>query len=216
MTILAEPGPPLIVTSIDSAASAARMDVAVPSWLPPATARTQIRVEGERALQVIVNTNLVEAVLQTLAITDVAVPHEINGQSVTVRVPPIVAQEFQVQQEDTEKAARAYLMQVRTPEVTLPPGLNLAAVGETGRAIGLTLWGFLVVSMVDNVIRPLFIGGRARLPTFLLLFSIIGGLQVYGFLGIFVAPVMVALLLSFVQIYRELYPLGSPTIHLET
>jgi predicted PurR-regulated permease PerM len=94
--------------------------------------------------------------------------------------------------------------------------IYLAAIGETGRAIGLALYGFLVVSMVDNVIRPLFIGGRARLPTFLLLFTIIGGLQIYGFLGIFVAPVMVALLLSFVQIYRELYPLGGPTIHLET
>lgn len=88
----------------------------------------------------------------------------------------------------------------------------LAAIGETGRAIGLALWGFLVVSMVDNVIRPLFIGGRARLPTFLLLFSILGGLQIYGFLGIFVAPVMVALLLSFVQIYRELYPLGRESV----
>jgi predicted PurR-regulated permease PerM len=86
--------------------------------------------------------------------------------------------------------------------------IYLAAIGETGRAIGLTLWGVLVVSMVDNVIRPLFIGGRARLPTFLLLFSILGGLQLYGFVGIFVAPVMVALVLSFVQIYRELYPLG--------
>jgi len=88
--------------------------------------------------------------------------------------------------------------------------LYLAVIGETGRAIGLTLWGLLVVSMVDNVIRPLFIGGRARLPTFLLLFAILGGLQIYGFLGVFVAPVMLALVLSFVQIYRELYPLGGP------
>ena len=34
----------------------------------------------------------------------------------------------------------------------------------------------------------------------------------YGFVGVFVAPVMIALLLSFVQIYRELYPLGGPSI----
>jgi len=81
----------------------------------------------------------------------------------------------------------------------------LAVVGSIGRAIGLALWGLLVVSAVDNVIKPLVIGGRARLPTFLLVFGILGGLSVYGFLGIFVAPVVVALLLTFVQIYRELY-----------
>lgn len=84
--------------------------------------------------------------------------------------------------------------------------IYLAAIGLPGRAIAMTLWGFLVVSMVDNLIKPLFIGGKAQLPTFLLLFAIVGGLKIYGFVGIFVAPVMVALLLSFVRIYRELYP----------
>ena len=73
-----------------------------------------------------------------------------------------------------------------------------------------------MISMVDNFIRPLFIGGRARLPTFLLLFAILGGLQLYGFVGIFVAPVLLALFLSFVQIYRELYPLAGPAITPET
>ena len=85
----------------------------------------------------------------------------------------------------------------------------LALAGEMGRAVGLALWGVLVVSSVDNFIKPLVIGGRAQLPTFLLLFAILGGLQVYGFVGIFVAPVMVALLLSFVQIYRELYAMPA-------
>jgi len=96
--------------------------------------------------------------------------------------------------------------------VWAPCAIYLLAIGETGRAIGLTLWGFLVVSMVDNVIRPLFIGGKAQLPTFLLLFAIIGGLRLYGFIGVFLAPVMVALLLAFVQIYRELYQVGAPAI----
>jgi len=55
------------------------------------------------------------------------------------------------------------------------------------------------------------IGGRARLPTFLLLFALLGGLQVYGFLGVFMAPVILATLLAFTGIYRELYaPPASP------
>ena len=62
----------------------------------------------------------------------------------------------------------------------------------------------------DNVIKPLFIGGRARLPTFLLLFAHPRRPQVYGFLGVFLAPVILATLLSFIDIYRELYGATAP------
>jgi len=83
--------------------------------------------------------------------------------------------------------------------------LYLALTDHIGRAIGLALWGVLVVSTADNWIKPLFIGGRANLPAFLLLVSIIGGLQVYGFLGVFLGPVVLATLFAFVEIYREEY-----------
>ncbi len=83
--------------------------------------------------------------------------------------------------------------------------IYLALAGHVGRAIALGLWGALVVSTVDNWIKPLFIGGRTKLPTFLLLLSILGGLQTYGFLGVFLGPVVVAILVVFVDIYREEY-----------
>ena len=83
--------------------------------------------------------------------------------------------------------------------------IYLALTGHLGRALGLALWGVLVVSTADNWIKPLFIGGRAKLPTFLLLISIIGGLQVYGFLGLFLGPVVLAILFTFIEIYREVY-----------
>jgi predicted PurR-regulated permease PerM len=89
--------------------------------------------------------------------------------------------------------------------VWAPAGLYLLVTHQVLRGVLLLLWGLLAVSGVDNVIRPLFIGGRARLPTFLLLFAILGGMSVYGFLGIFLAPVILAALLSFIDIYRELY-----------
>jgi len=81
----------------------------------------------------------------------------------------------------------------------------LAVTGHFARATGLAIWGVLVVSTADNWIKPLFIGGRAKLPTFLLLFAILGGLQVYGFVGVFLGPVILAILFSFVEIYREQY-----------
>jgi predicted PurR-regulated permease PerM len=89
--------------------------------------------------------------------------------------------------------------------IWVPAGIYLLVVGNVVRGVLLLLWGLLAISMVDNIIRPLFIGGRARLPTFLLLFTILGGMSVYGFLGIFLAPVILAALLSFVDMYRELY-----------
>ncbi len=84
--------------------------------------------------------------------------------------------------------------------------LYLGLTGHVGRAVGLALWGVVIVSSADNWIKPLFIGGRAKLPTFLLLMSILGGLQVYGFLGVFLGPVVLAILFTFVGIYREEYP----------
>jgi predicted PurR-regulated permease PerM len=89
--------------------------------------------------------------------------------------------------------------------VWVPAAIYLLVTGSIVRGVFLALWGTLVISMVDNIIRPLFIGGRARLPTFLLLFAILGGMSVYGFLGIFLAPVILATLLSFIDIYREIY-----------
>ncbi len=83
--------------------------------------------------------------------------------------------------------------------------LYLGVTGHVARAIALAIWGMLVVSTADNWIKPLFISVRAKLPTFLLLFSILGGLQVYGFLGVFLGPVVLAILFSFVDIYREEY-----------
>ena len=89
--------------------------------------------------------------------------------------------------------------------VWVPAAVYLLVTGSIVRGIVLALWGTLVISMVDNIVRPLFIGGRASLPTFLLLFAILGGMSVYGFLGIFLAPVILAALLSFIVIYREIY-----------
>jgi predicted PurR-regulated permease PerM len=83
--------------------------------------------------------------------------------------------------------------------------IYLALAGHPWRGLLLAAWGTGLVSTADNIIKPFFIGGRARLPTFLLLFAILGGLSVYGFLGVFVGPVVLAILFSFVEIYREEY-----------
>jgi predicted PurR-regulated permease PerM len=81
----------------------------------------------------------------------------------------------------------------------------LFVIGSTGSAIFLAIWGLAVIGSVDNVIRPLVIGERAKLSAFLLFFAILGGLSVYGFLGLLLGPVLVATVVTFLRIYRAEY-----------
>lgn len=67
------------------------------------------------------------------------------------------------------------------------------------------IWGFFVVSLIDNILKPILIGRGARLPILLMFLGVIGGINVYGFSGIIIGPLVVACLLAFIQIYREHY-----------
>ncbi|MGH7859851.1 MAG: AI-2E family transporter, partial [Candidatus Binatia bacterium] len=73
------------------------------------------------------------------------------------------------------------------------------------RALAMLVWGSLVISLADNVVKPLVIGTRIRIPTLFLFFGILGGLQVYGVLGVFLGPALLATIVAVVRIYREEY-----------
>lgn len=92
-----------------------------------------------------------------------------------------------------------------TALIWVPLGLWLLWVGPTWKGIALLVWGGAVVSTVDQFLRPILIGQEAKIPVFLLMFSVLGGLAVYGVIGIFIGPVVIALLLTALQIYREEY-----------
>jgi len=89
--------------------------------------------------------------------------------------------------------------------VWLPCVLYLGLAGSWGKALILLGYGVGIISGADNVLKPLIIGGRTKLPTLFLFFGILGGLQAYGFLGIFLGPVVLATIMAFVNIYREEY-----------
>lgn len=91
------------------------------------------------------------------------------------------------------------------PVVWVPVGIYVALFQSWPWAIFLFLWGAFAVGTIDNVIRPWVIGGRTQIPTVFLFFGILGGLKVYGLLGMFLAPVVIAILVAFVRIYREQY-----------
>jgi predicted PurR-regulated permease PerM len=89
--------------------------------------------------------------------------------------------------------------------VWLPASVWLLANNQPLWAVGLALWGFLVISTADNIIKPLLIGEGTKLPVFLLFFTILGGLKLYGFLGVFLGPIILSLGMAFLSIYRTVY-----------
>lgn len=89
--------------------------------------------------------------------------------------------------------------------VWLPSAVYLFLAGSWVKALILFLWGALVISTVDNFLKPLLIGGKTKLPTLFLFLAILGGLSFYGFLGVFLGPVMLALFLTLIDIYRKEY-----------
>jgi predicted PurR-regulated permease PerM len=97
------------------------------------------------------------------------------------------------------------LIPYAVPLVWVSCAVYLASSGSVGAAIFLSIYGVTVISSVDNIVRPLVIGERAKLSAFLLFFAILGGLSVYGFLGLLLGPVVVATVVTFLQIYREEY-----------
>ncbi|MFZ5756757.1 MAG: AI-2E family transporter [Pseudomonadota bacterium] len=76
----------------------------------------------------------------------------------------------------------------------------LAVNGQVVEGIGLALWGTFLVSWVDNIIRPLVISSATQIPFILVMFGVLGGLAAFGMVGLFIGPVVLAVLLA---VWRE-------------
>jgi len=132
--ILENPGPPQTVASPEEAAVIAGSDLKMPTWLPPDTRIIETTVAGERAARVSADTKRLNEILDVLGITDLRAPAGLDGQSVTIRVPPVVMVRFET---GGSAGRRTRLIQARSPEIGLPPGTDLSALGEIGlRVLG--------------------------------------------------------------------------------
>ncbi len=92
---------------------------------------------------------------------------------------------------------------VGTMLVWVPAAIYLIAIGHLWKGIILILWGGVVVGTIDNIIRPLVIGRKVELHPLLLLFALLGGIQLFGFIGVFVGPVVVSVIPALVNLLRE-------------
>jgi predicted PurR-regulated permease PerM len=92
------------------------------------------------------------------------------------------------------------------PLVWIPASIILFAQGETGWAVFLFLWGLLVVSSVDNFIKPMIISHGSDLPFILVLLGVFGGVVAFGFIGVFLGPVLLALGFAMVKEWAGVAP----------
>jgi predicted PurR-regulated permease PerM len=106
----------------------------------------------------------------------------------------------------TVMAFTALIPVVGTAIVWLPGVLYLFLTGQTTWGVGLLLWCALLVGNIDNVLRPLLIGGKAGMPLPLLLVGILGGLFAYGLKGLLIGPLVLTVLLFVLEEYHREVP----------
>ncbi len=84
-----------------------------------------------------------------------------------------------------------------------PGAIYLALTGHWVKAIVLAAWGGAIVSSVDNFLRPKLVGGRVGLSELVIFFSVLGGIQAFGLLGLIAGPVVFAVAASLIQAFRD-------------
>jgi predicted PurR-regulated permease PerM len=103
---------------------------------------------------------------------------------------------------------------VGTALVWVPAAIYLYANERGAAALGLVLWCALVVGTVDNLLRPRLVGRDTQLPDLMILVSTLGGLILFGAVGILIGPLLAALFVTVWDIYgvafRDLLPREAP------
>lgn len=100
-------------------------------------------------------------------------------------------------------AVASFIPFVGTALVWVPAVIYLYAHGIVWKTVFLLVWSVLVVGSADNLLRPLLVSGRAAMGTLTVFFGVVGGLAAFGFIGLFLGPVILALVLTLIQFAEE-------------
>jgi predicted PurR-regulated permease PerM len=91
-----------------------------------------------------------------------------------------------------------------TALVWIPAAIVLAAQGRWWATLFMLIWGALLVSLVDNVVRPMLVSGRAPVSTLTVFIGVLGGISAFGAIGLFLGPVVLSLVIALLQFAIEL------------
>jgi len=87
--------------------------------------------------------------------------------------------------------------------VWVPVAIYLFASGHVNSAIGLVIYGAVVVSWVDNIVRPIIVSKLIKMNTGIILIGMIGGLYAFGILGLIIGPLIISYLLLLAEFYKD-------------
>ena len=87
--------------------------------------------------------------------------------------------------------------------IWIPAAIVLALQGMWGKAILLTIWGTVVIGLIDNLLYPVLVGKKLQLHTLAVFFAIVGGLMVFGASGIIIGPAVLSLTVALIDVWRR-------------
>jgi predicted PurR-regulated permease PerM len=100
-------------------------------------------------------------------------------------------------------AIASLIPSVGTALVAVPIIAFLFFTGHPNAALGFAAWAGVLVGTIDNILNPVLVGARIRIPPLLILFSVLGGISFMGPVGILIGPVSVSLLFALLSIYSS-------------
>jgi predicted PurR-regulated permease PerM len=89
--------------------------------------------------------------------------------------------------------------------VWVPAGIILLLSGDVWQGVFLLAWGILIVSQVDNFVRPKLIGNRSGIHPLFVLVGVLGGVAAFGFIGLFLGPLLVGVTVSVLKVWETDY-----------
>ena len=93
----------------------------------------------------------------------------------------------------------------------VPAVIYLWVTSGWGWAVVLLVWSVIVVGVIDNLLKPITIGQGSGIPAVALFFGVTGGLEVYGPLGLFAGPAVIAVFAALIRVYRRSYAARPPS-----
>lgn len=87
--------------------------------------------------------------------------------------------------------------------VWVPVDIYLFATGRSGAAIGLLIYGLLVITWIDTVVRPLIVSRKTKINSAIVIIGMIGGIFIFGLLGLIIGPLVLAYVLLMLELYRK-------------
>ncbi len=101
----------------------------------------------------------------------------------------------------TMMAFASFIPAVGTALIWLPASLYLLFTGDWGWGVFIAVWGVVVVGSIDNILRPILMQGSSQMSTLLIFLSLLGGLQLFGLIGLIYGPIIFALTMVLLRLY---------------